>query len=387
MTMKMIYLANTRFPSEKAQSSQVMAMCEAFARHGIEVLLLAPDRKPVSADDPFAYYARERTFSFQRVPCWDLIRYAWLGRIGLWVQTLTFLWNVRRFIKKLDPDVLYSREPYVYLFSTGRAKRYWESHASFRLWWLKRLARHLDGVVTLTQASRKMFEGLGVATKRILVEPDAVDPRLFAVQPTHEEARQRLNIPTNEFVCTYVGKFTTMGQPKGVDEALEAVMRLRKRGQAVSFLAVGATVEECRRYTSCEVDGMRTVGHVSQTELALYYAAADVLLMPFPWTEHYAFFMSPLKLFEYLMSGCPIIASDLPSVREVVSEHEVFFVPAARLEDPIAREATIEALERQIEYIAQHPMETQVKVVAAQQLSERYTWQARAGRIVEFFSA
>ena len=43
-------------------------------------------------------------------------------------------------------------------------------------------------------------------------------------------------------------------------------------------------------------------------------------------TDHYARFMSPLKLFEYMASGVPIITTDLPSVREILNENNALIV-------------------------------------------------------------
>ena len=54
------------------------------------------------------------------------------------------------------------------------------------------------------------------------------------------------------------------------------------------------------------------------TDLYKYLSASSVLLMPFPWTEHYAYYMSPLKMFEYMAMKRPIVASKLPSIEEVL---------------------------------------------------------------------
>ena len=56
------------------------------------------------------------------------------------------------------------------------------------------------------------------------------------------------------------------------------------------------------------------------TELYKYISASSILLMPFPFTTHYAYYMSPLKMFEYMGSKRPIIATNLPSIIEILED-------------------------------------------------------------------
>lgn len=372
--MKIAYISNSRFPSEKAQSDQVMAMCASFAALGHEVTLFVPDRKPVMADDPFAYYGKPKTFSFERVPCIDTLAFRWLGPLGLWIQTVTFTQNLRRRLAAFNPDVTYSRELYVF---SGQVpgKRVWESHSFHVGRYAQRVMRSLDAIVTLTNASRDRLVEAGVAPSKVLVEPDAVDPSLFQDAPSRQEARRALDIRDDETLCLYVGKFTTMGMPKGIDESISAVAMLRERGVRVRFLAVGGTPEELERYAPQAKDGILLKGHHPQTELKRFYAAADILLMPFPYTEHYAKYMSPLKLFEYLMSGIPMVVTELPSVRDILSEREAAFATpgdASSLADAILR-------------CIEHPSDAMSRASAAKALSSRYTWSERARRISSWF--
>jgi len=113
------------------------------------------------------------------------------------------------------------------------------------------------------------------------------------------------------------------------------------------------------------------MGHQPQATLGKFYAAADLLLMPFPYTEHYAYYMSPLKLFEYLMSGVPMIATDLPSVREILSEKSAF----------IAKPGDVDSLVTEIAKVVDQPEEAKSRALEAKRLSAQYTWIERARRI------
>jgi glycosyltransferase involved in cell wall biosynthesis len=167
-----------------------------------------------------------------------------------------------------------------------------------------------------------------------------------------------------------------MGMPKGVDEAIAAVLGLRNEGRNVCFIGVGATREELAIYSKQATSHVTFIGHTQQRALKNIYAAADVVLMPFPWTEHYAYFMSPLKLFEYLMSGVPIITSDLPSVREIIQESEAWFI----------QPGSVSGLKETIKTVMDNPEIATEKARKARALADQYTWQARAKRIMEKLS-
>ena len=368
--MKLAYVANSRFPSEKAQSDQVMAMCRSFASLGHEVTLLVPDRKPVQAEDPFAYYGVEQTFAFKRLPCIDAIRWSWLGRVGLWIQTSTFLWSLRRELQRLQPDVVFSRELYVFGVPGIPGKRVWESHALHHSWWATRIAKGLDHIVTLTGASKKRLIESGIAESRVTVEPDAVDPKMFGQRYDRQEVRRELGIDDDTYVCLYTGKFTTMNMSKGLDESIRAVERIAN-GKSILLLAVGGTEQELMRYAERISPHVRLMGHQPQSTLGKFYAAADLLLMPFPYTEHYAYYMSPLKLFEYLMSGVPMVATDLPSVREIVSEQSAY----------IAKPGDVDSLVEMIRAAMDKPEDAKARALEAKRISAHYTWVERAKRI------
>lgn len=348
-----------------------MAMCRSFALLGHEVTLLVPDRKPVQHEDPFIYYGVEPAFTFKRLPCVDGIRWMWLGRIGLWIQTSTFLWSLRNELRRLKPDVVFSRELYVFGVPGIPGKHVWESHALHHSWWATRIAKSLDTIVTLTKASQDRLVESGVDLPRVIVEPDAVDPKMFEKKYDRQEVRRELGIDEDTYVCLYTGKFTTMNMSKGLDESIEAVNRLGRSGKNILLLAVGGTPQELERYSGKTGKHVRLLGHQPQATLGKFYAAADLLLMPFPYTEHYAYYMSPLKLFEYLVSGVPMVATDLPSVREIVSEASAF----------IAKPGDIDSLAAEIKKAIDQPEEARQKALEAKRISAHYTWIERAKRI------
>ncbi len=127
------------------------------------------------------------------------------------------------------------------------------------------------------------------------------------------------------------------------------------------------------RFTS---DHLIAAGQVKPDAVPLYMAAMDVGAMPLPWTEHFAYYASALKLFEYMAAGCTVLASDLPSTAEVVRNGEL-----ALLVSPGDVQAFADAIRRL--YLDRELCSRLGK--QAQADVQQYAWGARAARICAFF--
>jgi len=117
------------------------------------------------------------------------------------------------------------------------------------------------------------------------------------------------------------------------------------------------------------------VGRRPHGEIPIWLRAADVLVLPNTARENISkYYTSPVKLFEYMASGRPIVASDLPSVKALVDERmAVFFEP----DNP-------KDLADKIHWVLENPQDAQNLALLAQEEVLRYTWDKRAGCIIEF---
>ncbi len=231
-----------------------------------------------------------------------------------------------------------------------------------------------DGVLCVTKWMENEIKKR-LPTMRTNFLPDSVDLDVFDPVLTKEQARQKLGLSTHAKIIAYGGRFTTMEKCKGLDQLDKAVSEIAKTIPDAVCYMVGGFKEDFAKVEGREPSATtQCIKSVDRSTLALYYRAADALVMPFPNIHHYAYEMSPLKLFEYMASGTTIVTSDLPSVREIVDEDSAYFFEAGN------SSTLIHALTRTLE-------DTKVSVAKAANAHDKvqaFTWENRAKQILIF---
>jgi glycosyltransferase involved in cell wall biosynthesis len=377
---RLLVIANARMPNEKAHGYQTALMCEAFALTGAQVKLVVPRRVNTSElrgiTDAAAYYGLRDNFDIVRLPCIDFL---WMSgsQFAFLLQTVTFIISLVFWLPFQKSDTLFTRDHFVMAVLTlmsPRRKLIYEVHSKFRSgrgkhlqgWILRRVGK----VVSLTGTMARQLEELGA--RDVIVAHDGVRPERFDDLPTASQIRAEIGIAESAFVACYAGRLHTMGMSKGLDVFVEAAAQVG----GIVFLLVGGPdehVEALRARWTLPPEDFVAVGTVPPVDVPRYLAAADVCLITSPQNEFFANETSPMKLFEYMMAGRAIIASDLPSTREVVRHGE-----SAYLVPPSDVEALAEALR-----VLRDDVTLQRKLGAqAAQDARQYTWQARAERIL-----
>jgi len=342
--MKLLYLANARLPTEKAQGYQICKMCEAFAQNGVEVLLLHPDRhqpnSSLQTTSVFYYYGITPTFKIQTLPNWDVVRLIKFipdRAVALFFFTHAFLWGfyAARVASQKKADLYYTRDiPVAFWLVRLGLPTVYEAHAV-----PKRVQRQLLGglirqkalqrVVVLTSFIKKELVDMGFPAEKTIVQPDAVDLSLFADLPDKQACRKRLGLPLDRPIIGYIGRFRTMEMEKGIPELIEAMAYLPSiNGKEPLLLCVGGPMDavpayrEIARRFQVPEHRLQFCDRVHNSQVPYWMRTLDIAVAFYPNLEHYAYFMSPLKLFEYMASGVPIIASDLPAIREILRRGE-----------------------------------------------------------------
>lgn len=375
--MKIIYLANVRLPTEKAHGYQIVRTAAAMVAAGAEVELVVPKRRnpKLGGEDVFAHYGVTQQFPIRWLPNLDLIRgkmNRFIGPLAFWVQTWTFARSVKKYLRTAQADWIYGRDELLLdqlQELPAGARLAVELHALPSGRYAKLLQR-ADRIIVITRAIKDGLVGQGIGAEKIAVAPDAVDVDLFSNSLTTHAARKKIPEPLpDKKLAMYVGHAYVW---KGVMTLAEASLHL---GSDWHVIIVGGIPDDLKplgelklRYPDLHVT---LIPHKHRRLIPSYMAAADVLVLPnSATTDRSRLYTSPLKLFEYLAAGRPIVASDLPSIREVVSEREVIFV---KPDDP-------QDLARGIREAVEQPQEA--RVAAAGTLAKKYTWETRARSIL-----
>ncbi len=361
-------------PIAHAHGFQVMQMCEAFVQNGCEVEIVAPMRVNPIKEDAFAYYNIKKTFSIERLPCLDLI---FLNNQNLffWIQTITFLSSSWFYLRVKKFDILYTREQMVGLFFRNFVLEIHSLPKAIKPFH-KRIWRKARALVVLTPFIKEKIVSCGISGEKILVAGDGVNLSKFDINLDKNEAREKVHLPKEEKLIGYVGAFRTLGMEKGLDIAIEAIENISTNAKLV---LVGGHQEDIDFYRPMVKklqieDKVIFIARIKYDLVPVYLKAFDVLIAPFPETEHYNFYMSPMKIFEYMASKRPIVTTDLPSLRDVVGGGEALLVTPG----------SVESLKEGIEKVLNDKVLGDKMVDLAFSKVKELTWEKRAGRILKF---
>ncbi|MBM3990920.1 MAG: glycosyltransferase family 4 protein [Planctomycetes bacterium] len=329
MKRALAIVANTRLPSERAQGLQVVQSAAAFARLGLDVELLHAKRARELALPPgtdlFAHCgvsggAHPRVSA---VECFDILErfprawQFWPSRLQEWSFSAQ---AASRLVREAPPRWVLSREIECgeRLVRAGHRGVFLELHAvpggRLRRALLRRAARGVRGIVAISGGVRDDLLALDIDARALTVEHDAFEPQRFEPRPTRSEARRALDLPPERAVVVYTGGLLPW---KGVDVLVEAARRVP---EALVVIAGGMEQDVAAlRARSSGIPNVRIDGFQPPKQVALYLAAADVGVAPNRSTPAIsARYTSPLKVFEAMAVGLPLVASDLPSLREVL---------------------------------------------------------------------
>jgi len=394
----MLYLSCARIPSEKAHAYQILKMCESFASQGIMVTLLYQKRNnqqlEARAGNIFEYYAIKNSFTIKTLYCFDS---PLLEKIhsSLWfyVTTITYLLTATIYLirNRKSIDIIYCRDMFslvllALLQPVLKLPAFYEAHAFPQK--LTRLhvgcLNKMNGLIVLTGQLRAVLLKKGVNPSKIAVAHDGVDLRHFQNALLRgAQIRDRMEIPPGSTLIGYVGRFVTMEQEKGIKDLLASLSYLPDYNGSIYMAFIGGPMSHVPAYykliEELHLDRKHFRFHdlVLVSEVPAYLAACDIVAMPFPWTPHYAYHMSPLKLFEYMAAEKPILATRLPSVMEVLADGE----NAVLAEPDNPRE-----LAHGIRRIIEDKEFSQRIGTRARQDVLHYTWEKRAQKIAHFIA-
>ena len=204
-------------------------------------------------------------------------------------------------------------------------------YRGLRLGWLARrlegwLLRRADRLVVVSRELAEYARARGVARERIVVLPNAVDPRIFHPRRDGSSVRERYGLD-GAFVLGFSG---TLKPWHGLAHLVQALAQLRHSVPQVGLIVVGEGPGAAEAQAQVQRLGLEQhvhfAGSVPHAQVPDFLAACDVLVAPYGPLED--FWFSPLKVAEYRAMGRPVVASAIGQIRELPGEEAgIVFVP------------------------------------------------------------
>ena len=382
--MKITCISASEVPSSKANSIQVMKACQALAQTGHQVELLVPasgrERPSQAGQRPgqaelASFYGLAVSFPVAWLPASPRLR------------RYDFSWQAVQRARRSGAEAVYVWPPQAAVFALlyrlpVLMEMHGEPEGSFGPL-LFRLFLGMPGKkrwLPITQALVDLLAGrYPVERAPYRVSPNGVDLERYAALPEPSQARQALGLPEQPTVG-YTGHLYP-------GRGMNLLVALAQRFPQVHFLWVGGHPADVTHWqeqlASQGIGNVTLTGFVENSRLALYQAAAEVLLMPYERVitgssgGNSAAYCSPMKMFEYMACGRAILSSDLPVIGEVLNDRNAVLCPP---EDAAAWTNALSWL------LADAPRRAALAGRALQD-AQAYTWKERAHKALEGFEA
>jgi glycosyltransferase involved in cell wall biosynthesis len=325
---------NYQFPDSKASAIQAVRVAQAFAGAGAQTTFFYRGGV-MSRTDWAAIYGVVPRFRPRRYPG----LYVGGHRVPLINDAVTravFAGKVLRGADGRCPRILYGRNPGGFpmgFFLTlrrrlGRRRPLVVCEAHEGKDWAGTALTHADVVVAISEGVKRDLRAAGITEEKIVVAHDGVDLAAYdTLRRTPKRAlRQALGLPPDEPLAVFTGH---LYPDRGAGTIVEALTHL----PALKAVFVGGRPEDRERVRRAVVkarveDRVLFVEERPPSEIPPYQIAGDILLMPYNGHLATRAWCSPLKLFEYMAAGVPIVASDLPVFHEVAEgDREIVYVP------------------------------------------------------------
>ena len=201
--------------------------------------------------------------------------------------------------------------PEQHLFSAERSASLGQAEAE--------LISRADLVTTVNGSiASEMAERYGIDRPSVILNCPSAPASGLPVLRTNL-LRDHLGLDQHHFIVLFQGGLS----PNRNLEALVDAMSMVRRREVVLVLlgpdgGTRSTIEQIARTSGLLGDRVRIVDPVAQDVLLSWTAGADIGIIPYPSIDLNSRLCTPNKLFEYIVAEVPILANDLPELRNFV---------------------------------------------------------------------
>lgn len=235
-------------------------------------------------------------------------------------------------------------------------------------------------IVVVSAPLKDELTGRGIDPKKILVNPNGVNPDRYSPEVDGSAVRTRFGLEGR----TVIGFIGTFGKWHGAEVLAEAFGRLLKQhptlratvrllmiGDGMTMPLVKETLAEYSVGDACIL-----AGRLPQEDGPPHLAACDILASPHvPNPDGTPFFGSPTKLFEYMAMGRGIVASNLDQIGEILEHNKT-----AWMVKPGDAESLMHGLKKLIDDKA---LRDRLGKAAREEVVAKYTWKEHTRKIVD----
>ncbi len=331
---KIVYIADAELPSKRANSVNIVKMCEAFSELGndVELIIFSTNKtKQVAVSKVFENYKVNTPFKIKRIPLLIIPGASIIYSIAVFFSTL--------FQKNKKQKLFLGRSLFsLALLTLLRVPIIFDLHGQvwqknkLRKIAIKRIASssYTEKIVFNSPQLLEIFKNdfektINDNIKLIAAQNGASIPK--NIKPF------KLNNNNNGLNIGYIGSLL-----KG--RGMELIIDLARMCPYESFHIAGGTKDMMSQFYDNEIpNNIFFYGFLSHDETYNFRNACDILLAPYqfnvfvPSGENTVAFMSPIKIFEYMASKKAIVSSDLSALRNVLNEKNAILVHPEKTTD------------------------------------------------------
>lgn len=382
--MKIAYVHDGPVPSKSANSVHVMKMCTALAKEGADVTLYCPYSDEIKTDDPYSMYGVERCFKIIQV------KPSFIFRKVPSLDNISIAWKIAKIVSKQQYEYVFGRSMWSlfflkdipFIFETHmlpmKKRMFAEQNLFSRATLLK--------VVMITKGLKEDYLNVfpKLSPEKIVVLQDAADiAKQVDANSTPIDTSKLLSI-TQKPVIGYLGHLYP-------GKCMEILSQIAAKRPNYEFHVVGGKdewVEKWKKDERCKnLTNIKFYGYVDNKTIPYYYSLFDICVLPFSSNiivgkmknADIARWTSPLKLFEAMSYGKPILATNLGTIQEVLTNGD-----NCLLESPTNIEGWCSKLDR---LVLTQGLRDEMGTKAKRLFEEKYTWSKRAQEIIKIMKS
>jgi len=381
--MNIVHVYNRKWPTKRPGVSFSTLTCDGLASSGANVDMITSQISETEYKDKSINFILENYFTVKPKPNLNIFPLRYNKYIG--ENTMFYLSAFRKIIKlskekKIDAIITMNTNflPYLYLLKKiTKAKIFFETHHLYVAPYLREKNNRKKETIIQNYFLPKIDGIICLQKEQIRLYKDNINQNNYCLART---GVKNVNQDHDPWINEYIGYVGSLDDSKGVKEILYA-FKLVKNKNLKLLLVGGRNKKIVQEYSDLAEelgisDRFKITGWVSRKKLEDYLKQIKIGIVPAQDTFYNRYITSPMKIFNYFSYGIPIIGSDLPTIREIVtSEGGIFYKKGEK--DKLATAIESLSLENDLydkksKYIFKRALEL--------------TWEKRGEKIIDFIN-